>query len=365
MNKYFLFFAVLLACTHYKKGTANSNRLSLLIFNDSAIAYNGKLDKSTLFTKINPEEDKIKEILSRNKKDFGNQLQVLLKVSGEAGIMGNLSKIVDWIKETEITNFKIINPDENDIAIFKIQPFPLDYFNSSPTSLDLKLPRPEKKIKNLNPSLSLILLKDSIIYYRDNDLSYAKKTPYSGNGSIRSVIQEIKNQVPEKKFSIAIKPTRESGYDNIVAILDEMTINKVKIYEMTEITVEEESFFKIQSFLPEPPEPVQVTMPTSVLSTEPSKEPSFFIQIKNDGSIQYKTDSIDHQGNYIGLRKGDSTALSKAIATYKSKCNSAGRRERVYITGEKDSKYKDFEFVVNALKKNEIYNYNLITEPPL
>jgi biopolymer transport protein ExbD len=39
----------------------------------------------------------------------------------------------------------------------------------------------------------------------------------------------------------------------------------------------------------------------------------------------------------------------------------AGRRFLYLIKGDNDSKYPTFEAVINALRKNEIFKYNLIT----
>lgn len=110
-------------------------------------------------------------------------------------------------------------------------------------------------------------------------------------------------------------------------------------------------------------EPVEIAQPTPVETNQlADTDVIFWIRIKNSGSISYKTDSAGLKNDYINLPKNDSITLSKAVREYKNQCLRKGTRNIIYIAGEKDVKFPDFEFVISALKKNDLMKYNLITE---
>lgn len=110
-------------------------------------------------------------------------------------------------------------------------------------------------------------------------------------------------------------------------------------------------------------EPVEIAQPTPVETNRLSDtDIIFWIRIKNSGSISYKTDSAGLKNDYIHLPKNDSIALSKAVREYRNLCLRKGTRDIIYIAGEKDVRFPDFEFVISALKKNNLMKYNLITE---
>lgn len=73
-----------------------------------------------------------------------------------------------------------------------------------------------------------------IYYYQGLDEVNKKETNYSSKG-IRSVIQNMQQTVARKfgnptETVILIRPTKDASYQNIVNVLDEMTINGVTRY---------------------------------------------------------------------------------------------------------------------------------------
>ena len=53
-----------------------------------------------------------------------------------------------------------------------------------------------------------------------------------------------KKLTPAKNLFVTIKPAKVSSYQNLVDLLDEMTINDIKRYALADITIEEESMVK-------------------------------------------------------------------------------------------------------------------------
>jgi len=142
---------------------------------------------------------------------------------------------------------------------------------SSPTTLDLNVPKDIKDKKDLTEAkesgvLTIMLGKGDQVYYYEGKLAVDangnnfKQTTFKG---IRDVIINKKKEVisrykpdPEceekarkngkpsdycydKDFVVIIKPDKDATYKNTVDILDEMTINQVKIYAMVKILDEE------------------------------------------------------------------------------------------------------------------------------
>ncbi|MGN6494911.1 MAG: ExbD/TolR family protein, partial [Agriterribacter sp.] len=58
------------------------------------------------------------------------------------------------------------------------------------------------------------------------------------------VILQKKKTTDPKDFVVVIKPNDEANYKNIVAILDEMTINEVKKFALVSISPQENELVK-------------------------------------------------------------------------------------------------------------------------
>ena len=95
-------------------------------------------------------------------------------------------------------------------------------------------------------TISLLLTGNGRIYYYDGDkAANMQETNYSAAG-IRTVI-ENKKALVQKKYGnsketiVLIKPTVEATYGNIVNALDEMQINLVANYVLTDATENEQA----------------------------------------------------------------------------------------------------------------------------
>ena len=152
---------------------------------------------------------------------------------------------------------------------------------SSPTTLDLNMPKDIKKqdeqteVKE-SSVLTIMLGKGDQVYYYEGKLvvdatgNNFKQTTFKG---IRDIIVNKKKEVmdryyqrpdpaceakakaegkpvsncADKDFVVIIKPSNDATYRNTVDILDEMTINQVRTYAMVKIAdVEYESIKKTE-----------------------------------------------------------------------------------------------------------------------
>ena len=118
----------------------------------------------------------------------------------------------------------------------------------------MRLNLPKDNIKNPNTTaasktISLLLCKDNKVkYYTGDNPALMRETNYSPSG-IRSVIllqaQKITARYGNRSETVVlIKPTEDCTYENIVNILDEMTIHDVQRYILMDVNKEELSFIK-------------------------------------------------------------------------------------------------------------------------
>jgi biopolymer transport protein ExbD len=351
---------VFLSCkSQPERKAAEENKLSVLIFYDSVIVYNGIFDKNTAYKKYLPtESEKLKEVIERNRRKYGAQSEILLKIANVGG--GDLADLIHHMGDISIQNsgpdLKIADITETEEQFFSVFPFKKSFIDSlrKPLTLELNMPREDPEEKKLSPaSLTLILFEDSIIYYHTS-LKNARKASYKGDLSIRKVIQKEKKDVPEKDLMIVIKPTDNATYANTVDVLDEMTINNIKRFAMVKVTKEEEDAFGVK------PGPVVVEPPSSVTS-QATNEKGFLIELKKDGSAWYSitTDKLEQNPQKVNepVRKN----IGDFIAKYKEQCIKQGLRYKFLVKGHPDTKFPLFEEVIGALKDNNEFTYNLIT----
>lgn len=136
---------------------------------------------------------------------------------------------------------------------------------SSPTTMDLFMPKDTDKDEDLNKAkasgaLSILLGKNNVVYYYEGELlpdgSNFKTTTFKG---IRDIIINKKKEVKaahqhdesckkiweknggdqtsclDRDLVIVIKPDAEATFKNTVDILDEMTINEIKRFAMVDL----------------------------------------------------------------------------------------------------------------------------------
>lgn len=124
---------------------------------------------------------------------------------------------------------------------------------SKPVTLKLAMPKdgPPIKLKNSN-ALTVLLTTDDKVYYYHGDFTDAFKnnqvlqSNYSVKDGIGKIIRDKqdwldKTNVKEKRdgLMLLIKATTDSKYENVMTILDEALINKVKKYALVKAEEEE------------------------------------------------------------------------------------------------------------------------------
>ncbi|MGV3766045.1 MAG: ExbD/TolR family protein [Chitinophagaceae bacterium] len=113
-------------------------------------------------------------------------------------------------------------------------------------AMDLFVPKDTLKDPPKSPesgTLTLLLGKDNLIHFYegifDPRLSGQLKTVQASG--IRDYIIQKKSNTDPEKLMIIIKPTNDATYKNTVDILDEMTINAIKRYVLTDISAAEDA----------------------------------------------------------------------------------------------------------------------------
>ena len=111
---------------------------------------------------------------------------------------------------------------------------------SQPTAMWLPLPN-DSDIDNQMPTkengtITLLLGDNHSVYYYEGQLTPVSSFKNSTIKEIREVIINKKKATAEEDLFVILKPGKESTYNDVVDILDEMTINDVKRYALVDIT---------------------------------------------------------------------------------------------------------------------------------
>ena len=118
---------------------------------------------------------------------------------------------------------------------------------SSPTSMELYLPKDSEKdsvdqFSNVKTKLTLILLKDEKVFgYYGDLIKEGKSVSVDETGKL---IADGWKMFSKDSLVVVIKPTKEASYRSTVDILDQMTINQVEKYSMTDLNKQEKEFLK-------------------------------------------------------------------------------------------------------------------------
>lgn len=113
---------------------------------------------------------------------------------------------------------------------------------AQPTAMPLLMPKDTEKEEEQNKikasgALTIMLGKSNGVYYYEGD--DPSKIQASDYKKIRDVILSKKKSTDPKDFVVVIKPNDEANYSNMVALLDEMTINEVKKFALVSISPQE------------------------------------------------------------------------------------------------------------------------------
>jgi biopolymer transport protein ExbD len=139
---------------------------------------------------------------------------------------------------------------------------------AKPKTMEINMPYKDEnkpvedksKVKE-STALTVLLSKDHRIYYYEGIGSDPTKPPqvqvtyFKNKNGIRDVIIAKKQKVDAMKqqgaltasdnATILIKPDDNSTYDDLVNILDEMSINDVKVYAIVDITPVDKDFINM------------------------------------------------------------------------------------------------------------------------
>ena len=115
---------------------------------------------------------------------------------------------------------------------------------SSPVTMELKMPNDAKgdayTIQNSASTLTLILGKNDMVYgYFGNELKIGRSLELQ---DARKMILEGTEKFTKDSLIVLIKPGPDASYKNTVDILDEMTMNDIRRYQMLDLSKEEKDF---------------------------------------------------------------------------------------------------------------------------
>ncbi len=142
----------------------------------------------------------------------------------------------------------------SDVAFLLVTFFMLTTTLSKPKTMNLFLPHDVKNEEEQNKikesqALTVMLGKDNKIFYYEgigenaakDPTDLIKETSYKLNGGIGDVLinkykSVIQNSGGEDSIVVIIKPMKESTYENVVNILDDMNIYEIRKYALVAFT---------------------------------------------------------------------------------------------------------------------------------
>ena len=106
---------------------------------------------------------------------------------------------------------------------------------TQPTAMRLHLPADSDPTPTRESSvITLLISKNNTIYY------YEGSNPQTGHtadfAAIRTILLDKKRRTDTAWFQVIIKPSPDATYGNTVNILDEMRIDDIRHYVLTDIT---------------------------------------------------------------------------------------------------------------------------------
>ena len=118
---------------------------------------------------------------------------------------------------------------------------------SSPTKLELYMPKDSEKdtsdqYGDVRTKLTLILLKDDKVFgYYGDFIKGGRSVLISETDKL---IEDGWKMFSKDSLVVVIKPTENASYKETVDMLDQMTINKIEKYSMTDLNKQEKEFLK-------------------------------------------------------------------------------------------------------------------------
>ena len=133
-----------------------------------------------------------------------------------------------------------------DLGFLLITFFILATTLSKPSSMTLNVPDKTKEVETEPLKASNVM---TIFLDKDNKAHYIMGKAASENPEVKTVsvgydlrkaIQESSTKAPADKFVVVLKPMKESTYKNMVDLLDEMAILKIKRYALVDVLTPDE-----------------------------------------------------------------------------------------------------------------------------
>ena len=127
---------------------------------------------------------------------------------------------------------------------------------SKPNVMGLNMPPKEPKDNvappdeiDLRNSISIIMGADNTIYWHQQDkleltADNLIETNYSKEGIRNDILAAKQRAIKPDNFTVIIKPSDESNYENLVNVLDEMEITESKRYGIVDISPTEVSAYE-------------------------------------------------------------------------------------------------------------------------
>jgi biopolymer transport protein ExbD len=293
------------------------------------------------------------QVLNSAKEEKGKGLNVIIRASDMVQ-KATIDTIVEKIKSSGISKYFIIKMSDKEQEMFMTA---VANFNK-PSELVLAMPKDEPEehpIQVEKHSVTVILLAgDDWWCYQDTGIS---------SGALYN-IKQFQHFISGKKkefgdsILVVIKPTAKATYKATVNVLDQMKINQIKRYAMIKLSEGEERFLFAKGLI-ELPAPAKIKNPTTVTTQEIPNDNVFIIEIRKDNSVWYQFLSLVNKMVPQKVNTPITKNMKNIIADYEN--STSGKKITYLIKGDPKSRYTEFEQVMNALKQNNIYKYNLVT----
>lgn len=210
------------------------------------------------------------------------------------------------------------------------------------------------------------------IIYIGNDEAYFYKGELEDKSKVKKInirdSFQIEQLASENKardsIILAIKITEESNEEGLPDQMwySQQIAERIGLkdrFGFVTLTEKEKKWFGLHDVDFTPPEPVAISTPTSVTSQELPDNNAILIEIKKDQSVWYQILSEKDGIPLTRVKQPITESLKKIIAAYEK--IDTGVSKKYLIKGDPDAKYTVFEQVIEALKQNNIFKYNLVT----
>jgi biopolymer transport protein ExbD len=223
--------------------------------------------------------------------------------------------------------------------------------------MKLFIPKSDTTLFNYKYAVQAIIFSSDKLYsYLQQNLDSGQEYSLQNGNSFRKFILKSKRKFGDSLF-IILKPVPTSTYTDVVNVLDEMSINKIKNFTLVDLSDEEKKKFAI-------PEPIKIQT-SKITSVEPAQPDNnnVWLSFELDRtpiisySIKTQKDSLNSKVSKNQLE------IQAVIAKAQSISNEQNKSLSVMIKGNSDMGYVEFEPLIEALKAKKIYKYKLITTP--